>query len=54
VTHLVAEFGVKGLGVPASEFGHVPDSQPVEIRGDGRPDSGDTQQIGYLSDHTAS
>lgn len=62
--HLVADFpaevGVKGLGVPASEFGHVLDSQPAEIRGDGWPDTGDAQQIhgpgglSYLSDHTAS
>jgi len=54
VAHLAAEFCVKGFRVPASQFRHVPDSQQVKIGGDGRPDSGDTQQIAYLSDHTAS
>jgi hypothetical protein len=29
VADFTAEVGVKGLGVPASQLGHVPDSHPV-------------------------
>jgi hypothetical protein len=55
VAHFVAEVGIKRLGVAASQFRHVANSQPVEIRGYRRSDAGDAQQIvPHLSDHTAS
>jgi hypothetical protein len=50
-----AEIRVKGLGITASQFRHVPNSQAVEIGGYGRSDSGNGQEAGsHLSDHTAS
>jgi len=60
VAHMVAEFGVEGLRIAASQFRHFPDAQAIEVRRDGRPNSGNAQQIygpgglPYLSDHTDS
>ena len=57
--HCVAEFGVEGFGVAASEVRHILNSQQAEIPCNRRSDSGDAlDRPGglpyYLSDHTAS
>jgi hypothetical protein len=58
VAHFAAEVGVERLGVAASQFRHVSNSQPVEIPGYRRPHSGDALDrpggLSYLSDHTDS
>ena len=62
VARFTAEFGVKRLGVAASEVRHVSNPQPVEIPGYRRSNSGDALDrpvdrpggLSYLSDHTAS
>lgn len=55
MANLPAQFGVKALGVAASEFRHLANSQPVEVRGYGwtysRYAFKGPGSLSYLSDH---
>jgi len=63
VAHLPAQFRIKRLRIPASQFRDVSNSETVEIGGYGWADSGDALDRAldrpggpsyYLSDHMAS